>query len=471
MWASHFQISRFRSNSILHVLVPCNPRKRFLGRCGEVTGALCLLQVMRHLSHVGKLTYNMKPQLMLHSRATSPASRKFRRSILVSGAASHIARPWCRAIDRVSWETTRRAYIAPAVRHPEWYFTAWSTVVPMEVQLCPLPAFLQNSGAEHFPSMSSARRACRRSQVLVNNKTADCSTNVSSGDFITWMLHNSKKTGGNSSDECKRERVAELVKNVTVLYEDDTLLAFAKPVGVLCHPAHDIGEITMQDLGLELGAVGAVHRLDRETSGVMLFAKAAEAIPILQASWDDKACTVKEYVALVRGEPQQKTWIVDTPLARLCIAGDKGRKKKSEKRREQLEANPDSGRHVTGDAWAPKPAATLFRCIGQMNSGRASLIHCQLEEGGRTHQIRRHLEMSGHNVVGDSIYGHGQTNNYMRTRFGSSRLFLHAWRLGIRHPVSEATIVLEDPLPPDIVHMIGQLDGGSEVLQRLESWQ
>lgn len=363
-----------------------------------------------------------------------------------------------------------------------------SVVVPDGVTELPLAVFLHETWGDLIRSMSAARRLCRglQRQVLVNGEPGACSMKVSAGDVVEWPWPPSLPTpsppGSDHVDSAEpaagARESSDGIPGVAALYEDSDLLAFSKPAGVLAHPSKGAktNEATMHDVGLAGGALGAVHRLDRETSGILLFAKSAEAIRSLQATWSDHAFTTKEYVALVEGAPSQPQWTVDEPLRKLRKASDVDRRRRT---RERL-LHEDSSRIVFRDDDALQSAATSFRLLGVLACGLVALVSCRLQLGGRTHQIRRHLQSCGHSVIGDTRYGSAATNSRMRQRFGAdvdgasgrgsgacSRLFLHAWRLRVRHPTSGEPVLLEAPVPPDFDRAVRGLDGGPAALARL----
>jgi len=345
------------------------------------------------------------------------------------------------------------------------FHVQWSTLANGETHAMPLPRFLHSgcTDGSHFQTMTAARRLIRRRQIYVNSEVASCATEVNAGDSIVLVVYDSPSDDASA----KREETIRILDSASIIYEDSDIIAFSKPTGILVHApqqAHNIGEATMQDLGLAKGAIAPVHRLDRGTSGVLLFAKSAYVFSALKNRWNDSRCTSKCYIALIQGYPSQRSWVVDSPLTKPCMAGDKGRRKRSQKRQLEGQVAAETG------AWIPKAASTSFQIVGeQISSGFACLVLCHLEQGGRTHQIRRHLQQSGYPVVGDDRYGaHGPANKYMRKRFKSNRLFLHAWRCGFVHPHTEERLVLDAPLPPDFQDIIMKLEGGADALKHFE---
>ena len=201
-----------------------------------------------------------------------------------------------------------------------------------------------------------------------------------------------------------------------VLHLDDDLVAVSKPAGLTVHRgprSTDDEHFVLQTLARQIDRwLYPVHRLDRNTSGVMVFALSTEMAAALQASLQSDDAE-KEYLVLARGE---------TPL------------------------EFRSDRPLTGDSGEPQPASTEFRRLAVVP--RASLLAARIHTG-RTHQIRRHLAHLAHHVIGDSTYGKGRINKWFRER-GLPRMFLHARRLAFDHPRSGERIALRDPLAADL---------------------
>ena len=208
-----------------------------------------------------------------------------------------------------------------------------------------------------------------------------------------------------------------------VPYEDEHLLVVDKPAGVVVHPArgHASGTLAQALAGLaaggEEGRAGIVHRLDRDTSGLLVVARSPEAHRRLKAALQARAVT-REYLALVEGRPPARTGTIDAPIGR--------------DRRVRTRMSTD-----TDD---PRDAVTHFEIEEAL--ARTTLLRVRLETG-RTHQIRAHLRAIGHPVVGDVEYG-------APGRLGLDRQFLHAARLRFEHPFTGAPVDVRSPLPADL---------------------
>jgi 23S rRNA pseudouridine1911/1915/1917 synthase len=207
-----------------------------------------------------------------------------------------------------------------------------------------------------------------------------------------------------------------------VAYEDDHLLVVDKPAGVVVHPAagHSSGTLVQALAGQTAGGdperPGIVHRLDRDTSGLMVVARTEQAYNGLRALVKRRGLQ-REYVALVRGRPRSRTGRIEAPI---------GRDRRNPTRRSL-------------DSDTPKDAVTHFEVVELLPAH--ALLRVRLETG-RTHQIRVHLAAIGLPVAGDPVYGAPEP--------GLRRQFLHAARLAFIHPVTVAAIDVASPLPADL---------------------
>lgn len=217
----------------------------------------------------------------------------------------------------------------------------------------------------------------------------------------------------------------------SVLFEDEALLVIDKPAGLAVHGGSGVSFGVIEALRqtrpgqpfLEL-----VHRIDRETSGVLMLAKKRAALVELHRQMQAGEVS-KHYFTLVRGLWQERKRIVDLPLEKKVRAS--GERK--------VNVGP------AGDA-----AVTIFRL--ERRVGPYSLLDAELKTG-RTHQIRVHLSHLGYPILGDDKYG-DFTLNKMLAKQGLKRMFLHSSRIGIRHPVSGEKIRFEAPLPPELLAFI-----------------
>ena len=171
---------------------------------------------------------------------------------------------------------------------------------------------------------------------------------------------------------------------------------------------------------------GIVHRLDRDTSGLLVVARTADAYEQLVEQLAARTME-RQYIALVWGRPSSPRGVIDAPIGR------------SETRRTRM-AVRDAGR----------PARTAYDVQESFENPLTSLVYCRLETG-RTHQIRVHLAAIGHPVVGDGTYG-GK-----RDRIALDRPFLHAAVLGFEHPATGEHVRFEEPLPPELITVLARL--------------
>jgi len=213
-----------------------------------------------------------------------------------------------------------------------------------------------------------------------------------------------------------------------IVYSDDHLAVVSKPAGLVVHaaPGHR-GETLVSVLGELLGGgedpirPGVVHRLDRDTSGLMIVARTDAAHRALAAAIKERHVD-REYLALVSGRPRSRTGTIDAPLGR-------------DYRRPE--------RRAVGGRGA-RDARTHFEVVEE--TGPDTLVKAKLETG-RTHQIRAHFAAIGHPVIGDGRYGGPR-------RYGLDRQFLHSARLGFTHPASGEALEFESALPADLVEAL-----------------
>lgn len=227
--------------------------------------------------------------------------------------------------------------------------------------------------------------------------------------------------------------------NLEVIFEDEQLLVVNKPAGLVVHPAAGHASGTLLNALLfhcpslkELPRAGIVHRLDKDTSGILVVAKTLTAQASLVEQLQTRSMQ-REYLALVEGRPPIEGKI-DAPI---------GRHPKDRQR----QAVVNNG----------KPAVTYFQ--QEENFAQHCLLLCQLETG-RTHQIRVHLKHLGFPLVGDATYGSNKNTLAKRTypqTAAFNRQALHAFRLGLEHPTTKQQLSWQQPLPADITELIALL--------------
>ena len=227
-----------------------------------------------------------------------------------------------------------------------------------------------------------------------------------------------------------------------VVYEDDAFMAIDKPAGVAVHGGSGVSFGVIEQMRQARPAarlLELVHRLDRETSGLLLIAKKKSALKALQDQFRERE-TGKTYLTLVKGIWPAKLKVLDQPLHKYLLPDGERRVRVTSK------DDPDGMRSVT-----------LVRVVGrvaapaELPAGLAdgfSLLEVTIKTG-RTHQIRVHLSSAGYPIAGDDKYGDFELNRQL-ARVGLKRMFLHAWRLRLTHPVTGNAIELHAELPAEL---------------------
>jgi 23S rRNA pseudouridine1911/1915/1917 synthase len=281
---------------------------------------------------------------------------------------------------------------------------------------------------------SRVRRLIDEDRVRLNDRPAKPSTPVRGGDRLVV-------------DEPPPKPLAlepEVIP-LDVVFEDRHLIVLNKPPDLVIHPAAGRSTGTLVNALLqhceELSGIGGyerpgiVHRLDRDTSGIMVVAKTEKAHLALAVAFRRREVS-KSYLAVCYGTPHEPEGFVEAPIGR------------HPHERKQM-AVVDTGR----------PARTLYSV--QERLGGCSLVHCR-PVTGRTHQIRVHMAHIGHAIVGDPLYAGRQWRNLADSKHGAAcrgflRQALHAWRLAFTHPATDEPVEYEAPLPGDIAELLDTL--------------
>jgi len=227
-----------------------------------------------------------------------------------------------------------------------------------------------------------------------------------------------------------------------ILYEDDALIAIDKPAGLAVHGGSGVASGVIEQLRAARPAakfLELVHRLDRDTSGILLVAKQRAALLALHASFREGEVD-KRYLVLVRGRWRHAVRKVELPLTKFVT--------------------PANERRVRIEHDGGKAARTIFRSrqVWADAEPPVSLLEAELHTG-RTHQIRVHLSHLGFPLAGDDKYGDFAWNKAL-ARQGLGRMFLHAWKLAVAHPLEARRLEFESPLPADLTAFVAMLDGG-----------
>jgi 23S rRNA pseudouridine1911/1915/1917 synthase len=272
-----------------------------------------------------------------------------------------------------------------------------------------------------------AQRALRSGDVRVNGAETKPSYRLEPDDVVA----------GDLPAASIAPPVAEEIP-VAVRYSDDRVLVVSKPSGLVTHPArgHEGGTLVNALLGLGgplagMGSTrpGIVHRLDKDTSGLLLIARDDEAQAYLVDAMQRRAVE-RRYLALVRGAPPAASGTIEAPVGRHPV------------KRRQMAV-------VSGG----RPSVTHYTVLsGAPGGGGVTLLEARLETG-RTHQIRVHLSHLGVPVLGDQTYGGASE---LAHALGLRRPFLHAWRLAFPHPSTGAPVEVRDPLPEDLTEALGR---------------
>ncbi len=280
--------------------------------------------------------------------------------------------------------------------------------VPADATGARLDVFL----AGHLASRSVAQALIERGHVLVDGVRRPKRHPLAGGERVTV-----------EEPETTEEPAAEPAR-FAVAYEDEDIFVIDKPAGVVVHPAqgHRSGTLAQALAGRAAGGedpdrAGIVHRLDRDTSGLLVVARTEAAHAALKDQMRERRIT-REYLALVEGRPAARTGTIDAPLGR------------DRRVRTRISTETDD----------PREARTHFAIERALPA--TTLLRVTLETG-RTHQIRAHLKAIEHPVCGDPDYGTPE-------RLGLTRQFLHADRLAFAHPRSGAPLELRSPLPDDL---------------------
>jgi len=267
---------------------------------------------------------------------------------------------------------------------------------------------------EEVGSRAAAERLLAEKRVRVNGSWEAKSHRLAAGDVLEVEVPESRPS------TLEPEQL-----DLRIAYEDEHLLVVDKPAGIVVHPSagHASGTLVHGLLGHaaaggeEAERPGIVHRLDRDTSGLLVVARSEEAHRRLQGLLRQRKL-VREYVALVRGRPRSRRGRIEAPIGR-----DRGDPKR-----------------VSLDTYTPREAVTNFEVVETLR--RHALLRVALETG-RTHQIRVHLAAIDLPVAGDPVYG-------VEGDLGLERQFLHAARLAFPHPMSGDPVECESPLPPEL---------------------
>lgn len=291
-----------------------------------------------------------------------------------------------------------------------------------------------------YASRSAAANAISAGKVLVAGQSCTKKQNVSAGQAIVYEI---------DEETVDTPLTGEPIP-LDIRYEDDDVIVLSKQAGLVCHPSEDhrdgtlvnaliyhCGANNLCDVQGEKDRLGIVHRLDMDTTGLMMAAKTNVAGEALMAAIQDHVVD-RRYLSLVHGIIAHDTGMIDAPIAR----------------------HPkDRTRMCIRDSESAREAITTFTVLDRFEAGPHdngyTLVDCKLFTG-RTHQIRVHFEYAKHPVVGDPLYVAGRPKRES-VNLGLKRQFLHSFKLTFDHPITGELLHFEDDLPQDLQNVLDGL--------------
>lgn len=291
--------------------------------------------------------------------------------------------------------------------------------------------------AGKFPqySRSQFQKMIKNGDVLVNNGILKPSYSLAADDLVEVK------------DAFKKEVLIQSENiDLPIVYEDEEFLVINKPAGIIVHPdgasvstgtvVNALFDKIPKGVGEDIRR-GIVHRLDKDTSGLLVVVKTLEAKNYFVKQFQGK--TIKKfYLALVKGVLPHKEGRIEAPI---------GRDIRNRKKMAIVDENKG------------KNAISLYKVLEEFEVSeklRASLIEVEIKTG-RTHQIRVHMDSIGHPIVGDNVYGSVPINRFFKEKFGLDRQFLHAKKLSFKHPKTGKTLSLEAELPEDLEKVLKEV--------------
>ena len=275
-------------------------------------------------------------------------------------------------------------------------------------------------------------RILRSGEVRVNSRRVDATYRLLAGDSLRIPPIRIAERPQNEVDEAAKQRV-----DLPVIYEDEALLVIDKPEGIAVHGGSGVSFGVIEALRRQRPQakfLELAHRLDRETSGILLVGKKRLALTALHDMFREHGAGAdKRYLVLVKGRWMNATQHVKVPLLKYLTEGGERR----------VSVNAEG-----------KPSHTVFRLVARWAG--MSLLEAQLKTG-RTHQIRVHLAHLGFPILGDEKYGDFALNREFK-RDGLKRMALHAWRMVFRHPLTGVPLECIAPLPEGIAGFIAAVD-------------
>jgi 23S rRNA pseudouridine955/2504/2580 synthase len=319
-------------------------------------------------------------------------------------------------------------------------------------------------------------RIIRSGEVRVNKGRASADTRISEGDIIRlppvrvseriaekneamaietakYALTNSMDSPVGSSTDGRKISKTSVLRDFPILLEDDHVLAISKPAGVAVHGGSGISFGVIEQLRMarpQVKFLELVHRLDRETSGILLVAKKRSALTNLQNQFRERE-TGKTYLALVAGVWPANKKVLDKPLHKYLLPTKDGTNMGKEGERRVKVTTKDDPEGMK--------SVTLVKI--RQTFAAYTLLEVTIKTG-RTHQIRVHLASEGHPIAGDDKYGDFELNKALQKPSNIQttplkRMFLHAWRLQLTHPSTAERVELQNELPAELQNFVTSL--------------
>ena len=287
-------------------------------------------------------------------------------------------------------------------------------------------------------------RIIRSGEVRLNKGRATADRRIEVGDRVrvppvrlpVRLTEKTKASAGLAAPDVP-------AREFPILFEDETLMAIDKPAGVAVHGGSGVSFGVIEQLRMarpHARFLELVHRLDRETSGILLIAKKRSALKNLQDQFRERE-TGKTYLALVAGLWPLKLKVLDKPLHKYLLEDGERRV------RVLARDDPQGMKSVT-----LVKVRERFEVEQEHAAGGYSLLEVTIRTG-RTHQIRVHLAAEGRPILGDDKYGNFELNRALHKQ-GLKRMFLHAWRLQFKHPVRGEPIELQSSLPGELMRFL-----------------
>ena len=294
-------------------------------------------------------------------------------------------------------------------------------------------------------SLSLIYKINRKNKVKVNSKRQDNEYKIQTNDEIKIFLNDDEFNILTSKKEEKTENKSSFLDKKDIIYEDGDLLIINKNPRTIVHP----GDFKTNEISLiqqvhdylwnKLNSLtfkpSLIHRIDKDTSGIIMIAKTKPALDLMLKQLQDNKIE-KYYLAVCVWTLPEKTWTIKDKIFRIKDAKSENKIK------------------IDNSLW--DKAITHYKVIKENIHEKYSLLECKLETG-RMHQIRIHLSHIGHPVVWDNTYWNKWENSFLKRNFGVSRQFLHSYKVSFIHPTKRVKLTFEAKLKPDMESFLGSI--------------